>query len=407
MLRDKLDRLSRHITSSREIPEEGVDCDRYRKLAGILNGEVYSFSNGSFVKIVADFEETYTHGRAMILDLELLSSFKREHFYAAESDRLIDPRNLLFFNMETTGLGGSGTVAFLIGFGSIKGNGFQVRQYFLPDFPDEEAMLEAVREKINSETVIVSYNGKSFDMPILTDRMIIQRVERNLEYADHIDLLHIIRRMYRRRLRDCTLTNVEDRVLDFHRDSDIPGHLVPSVYFNWLSTTDPDLLDKVAQHNCNDIVSLFFLMHHISGIYDDPSEKISEPDDILSLARILERRREHENVYRMLESFDDITRSHGRFDILFLQSLSCKRSGRISEAVGLWRKIVGRDTPEAFWAGLELAKHFEHRIKDVKEALRYALDARKICPPRPSLKTDVARRIDRLNRKISQHYTSK
>jgi len=338
----------------------------------------------------------------MIIDLENPAAFVRGHFYDTDRDRTFDPRNFLFFDMETTGLGGSGTVAFLIGFGSIDANGFQVRQYFLPDFPDEEAMLEAVRKEITPDSVIVSYNGRAFDMPILADRLIIQRVERNLEYADHIDLLYPTRRLFRRRLQDCTLSNVERNVLDFHREDDVPGYLVPSIYFNWLATYEMEMLAKVIEHNINDIVSLFFLMHRISEIQVKPQEKISEPDDVLSLARIMENRREHENLCKMLESFDDITWGHRRFDILYLQSLSYKRSGKFAEAVELWTRIVRNKSPEAFRASIELAKYFEHRAKDPQTALNYALGAEENCPSISSLQSDVRKRINRLTAKISR-----
>ena len=407
MPQDKLRRLSKHIVSPKETAKPNYQNTHNLKLAECLKGELCVQSNGSYVKIVSDFDETYAHGKAMIIDLKLLTPFKRDHFYESNEPELLDAENLLFFDMETTGLGGSGTVAFLIGFGSIRGNGLQVRQYFLPDYPDEEAMLEAVRSEITEDTIIVSYNGKSFDMPILTDRMIIQRVERNLAIGDHIDLLHPVRRLYRRRLRDCTLGNVEKNILDFYRHDDIPGHLVPSIYFNWLSTTDTDLLDKVAEHNLNDIISLFFIMHHISGVRERPADNISEPDDILSLARILERRREHDNLCQMLERFDDVAWGHERFDILYLQSLSYKRGGRLPEAVALWEKIAANSTLESFLAGIELAKYYEHRARDMKKALHFARCAKAICPAQDRFKDDVLKRINRLNQKLSRAHPSK
>lgn len=402
MIQDKLGRLSRHITTSPKSFQEVTENERYRKAAESIRGELCSYSNGSYIKTVTNLDEAYAHGRMMIPDLKVRKPLKRTHFYDTNDERLLEPDKLLFFDMETTGLGGSGTVPFLIGFGSIKDNGFQVRQYFLPDYPDEEAMLEAVHAEINSDTIIVSYNGKAFDMPILTDRMILHRVERNLEYADHIDLLHTARRLYRRRLQHCTLTNIERNVLGFYRHDDIPGHLVPSVYFNWLTTTDTTNLDKVIEHNHNDIVSLFFLMHHIAGVRESPTEHITEPDDILSLARILEARREHTSVYRILESFADISWGYKRYDILFLQSLAFKRCGKYLEAVTLWEKIAESSAPEAFWAIIELAKYSEHRAKDFKEALKHALQAREICPTRPTLQADVQKRVNRLHRRISK-----
>ncbi|UCD94662.1 MAG: ribonuclease H-like domain-containing protein, partial [Candidatus Zixiibacteriota bacterium] len=340
MLHDKLNRLSGHSAAFRENSHESEEPERYRTIADLLKGELRSSAAGSFVKIVTDFDKTYSHGGAAIGELGNRIPIKKIYFHGIDDDCVVDSRSLLFFDIETTGLGGAGTVLFLAGFGSIVEGDFQVRQYFLPDYPDEAAMLEAVREEIKEDTIIVSYNGKSFDWPILTDRMILHRVERNLECAGHIDLLYSVRRLFRRRLQDCTLTNVEKHVLDFHRYDDIPGYLVPSIYFNWLSTSDPEGLAGVVKHNLNDIVSLYFILHRLAGVQENPPETISEPDDVLSLARILEKRREHEDICRMLEDLDKVSGAYGRSDIMYLQSLAYRRSGKIVEAVRLWDRIA-------------------------------------------------------------------
>jgi uncharacterized protein YprB with RNaseH-like and TPR domain len=401
MLHDKLNRLSGHSDSSRENPYETEEPERYRTIADILRGELRSSAAGSFVRIVTDFDKTYSHGGVAIGELGKKIPIKKIYFHGIDDDCVVDSRSLLFFDIETTGLGGAGTVPFLAGFGSIVEGDFQVRQYFLPDYPDEAAMLEAVREEIKEDTIIVSYNGKSFDWPILTDRMILHRVERNLECAGHIDLLYSVRRLFRRRLQDCTLTNVEKHVLDFHRYDDIPGYLVPSIYFNWLSTSDPEGLAGVVKHNLNDIVSLYFILHCLAGVQENPPVTISEPDDVLSLARILEKRREHENICRILEDLDNVSGAHGRSDIMYLQSLAYKRSGKIIEAVQLWDRIAASEDPEAFAARIELAKYYEHRVKDFAGALEQALEAQRTCPSRPAVVADLDKRIKRLNRKIS------
>lgn len=407
MLQNKLGRFSRHIVKSDEGSAEKKGGSRYHKLAESLNGDLLEYSNGSFVRVTTDFEENYFHGKYMLPERDTLPEFRQRYFDNADERIVLDPEKFLFFDTETTGLGGSGTVAFLIGFGSLHGRGFQVRQYFLPDFPDEEAMLEAVRAEIKPDTILVSYNGRAFDIPILTDRMIIQRVERNLEYGGHVDLLHTARRMYRRRLKSCTLGNIEENILDYYRDDDIPGYLVPPIYFNWLATDDTEQLKGVVEHNLNDIVSLYFIMHHIASIHAEPAGKISDPDDILSLARIMERRREYEKLCMFLEDFNDISRSYDRYDILYLHSMAYKRCGNHRKAIALWDEVSGRRAVESFWSGIELAKYYEHRVKDFRRALEYTLQARSICPVGTSVKADIQKRIDRLKRKIYRHQTSK
>ena len=398
MLRDKLNRLSGHVIG----PENGADDeyrDRYQKAADCLKGDICTRDEGTFVKIVTDFDGDYRHGEIALGELDRSVPYRSGHFMSDLSETVYDPGKLLFFDMETTGLGGSGTVAFLIGFGSVTPDGFQVRQYFLPDYPDEAAMLETLRAEIDEETIIVSYNGKTFDVPILRDRMIINRVERNLTFADHVDLLHTTRRLFRRRIGSCSLGNIEREVLGFHRVDDLPGELVPPVYFNWLATSDTDLLDKVVEHNLYDIVSLYFLLHHLSVLMENPAVELREADDMLSLVRVLERRREHEEVPPLLEQCESSLWDERRFDVLMHLALAYKRTGRIDRAVPIWRKITERIAPETFFARIELAKFFEHRLRDIPSALAQAVAAEPVCPSLMSLEADLERRLSRLRKK--------
>jgi uncharacterized protein YprB with RNaseH-like and TPR domain len=402
MLRDKLNNLSSDIIDDDNRINDTSGNERYSRLAECLNGKIIYYDSGAFIKIFNDHGDTYAHGRKMLIDLKQGRRFRRKHFYFNDKDISIPESKLLFFDMETTGLGGVGVVPFLIGFGSVKKNGFQVRQYFLPDYPDEEAMLTAVREEIKDDSVIVSYNGKSFDLPILTDRFILHRIDRNLKIADHIDLLHCARRMFRRRLKDCTLTNIEREILDYHRQDDIPGYLIPSIYFNWLNYDETEYLAGVVEHNRMDIISLYFFMHHLADIGTSPEDELAEPDDILSLARIINSGKEYRNVHRTLESFNNITSAYNRHDIMFFHSIACKRAGEWEKAVDLWKKIVESVNSETYTALIELAKYYEHRIKDLPVSLDYARKAQKLCPDRPADKSDLLKRIARLKRKMNR-----
>jgi len=371
---------------------------RYYTVADALGGELCTVSGGSFLKIVSDFHGEHRCGDKSIRELDS-SKLRHELFTNDYNTGAISPDSLLFFDMETTGLGGSGTVPFLIGFGSLTADGFQVRQYFLPDYPDESAMLEEARAEIKNDTVLVSYNGKAFDLPILTDRLILQRIERNLTFDAHIDLLHSVRRLFKRRLGDCSLSNIEREVLGFFRYDDLPGYLVPSVYFNWLSTEDPTDLKRVIRHNIDDIVSLYFLIDYIAEVRLNPMAAGLEPDDIFSLARILERRGEFLNLCDLISGYDQMIRTRGRFDLLFFQSISYKRAGHLEKAVTLWNDIAARGIPESFYARVELAKFYEHRARDFKTALNISLLAQSDCPETRYIHEELERRIRRLEKK--------
>ena len=192
--------------------------DRYARLANDLNGELVTNHAGTYCLVTTLFPFDFQFGSVKLSPVEndILSL---SAFSAGDTDRKVDGRSVVFFDTETTGLGGSGAVAFLIGIGSLRKEGFEIRQYLLPDYSDEAAMLEDILEELSAATV-VSYNGQTFDLPVVRDRMVINRVERSFAPREHIDLLHPTRRLYRRRLQDCTLTNIEREIFGSHRGND-------------------------------------------------------------------------------------------------------------------------------------------------------------------------------------------
>ncbi len=401
MLHDRINRHARHLGPRLNGEESVPGSDRYSILSQFLGGHIVRRDEGSFIKIVSDFDESYVHGAYAMYEMDRGMEYLSCHFSDVTPVEPVDKGNLLFLDTETTGLGGAGTVAFLVGLGSLSDSGFQVRQYFLPDFPDEAAMLEEIRSEFHENTVVVSYNGKTFDMPILRDRMIIQRVERHFETAGHIDLLHSARKLFRLRLGSCTLGNVEREVLSFYRNDDIPGELVPGIYFNWLATSDTELLDKVVEHNLYDIVSLYFLMHHISEIHHNPIGQIRDFGDLLSLVRIFERRRENKKIISLLGQFESSLANEGRADILMRRALAAKRLADFDISVPIWRQVAKSGEADSFSARIELAKYYEHRLRDYSSALNTALEAMEICPSHGSLRFDLEKRIKRLRKRLS------
>ncbi len=159
-----------------------------------------------------------------------------------------------FFDLETTGLsGGAGTVAFLAAFGRFEGKALLVRQYFMRDYPDEPAFLERCRVELDSSTVLASYNGRTFDEPLLRTRFVVNRMRP--VSGPHVDALHAARRLWRKRLPDCSLGTVE-AALGRERGRDIPGELVPEVWFEYLRRGDDDRMGLVLSHNAEDVASL-------------------------------------------------------------------------------------------------------------------------------------------------------
>ncbi len=370
-LTEKLRRFGSQINSERQTPPQIKFPDRYKLLAEKVGGELVSGSSGCYCLIRTHYPVGFSHG-AFTLDADISEkSVPAAAFSPFENSFALPLSTMMFIDTESTGLGGSGAVAFLIGAGRATNSGFEVLQYLLPDYSDEAAMLEDFHQNLNRASTIVSFNGASFDLPVLQDRMIINRVARKIEYEYHLDLLHSARRLFKRRLQDCTLTNLERQLFSFYRSDDIPGYLVPSVYFEWLSSQELSQMKAVLEHNRYDIVSLYFLMQVISKAYQSEGGTLEYPEDLHSLSRFYERRREDtkiEKIYDRVQQFENGISP----DAALHFARNFKRTQNIQESVKIWQSLVTEKSSQSFWACIELAKYFEHRAGDFKNALEYS-----------------------------------
>jgi len=295
-LTEKLNRLKNHLgDNSQSKPRVNIPA-RYTAFAKTLGGELITTEIGNYCLIRSLFPVGYKHGNHKITRAGLKEALPVAAFNTTGSYALVNPKSLLFVDTETTGLGGSGTVAFLIGIGRITGDGFEVLQYLIPDYGDETAMLENIFEMFSDKISVVTFNGASFDLPLIKERLIINRVGRKLKYQHHLDLLHSSRRLFKRRLKCCNLTNLERELFEFHRKDDIPGYLVPSVFFDWLNNEDLTSMNAVIEHNRLDIVSLFFLSGLISEAYMSQGKSLEHSEDLHSLSRWYSRCKERDRI---------------------------------------------------------------------------------------------------------------
>ena len=398
-LGDQLDRLRTHIVSEKKPGKSPAMPSRYARLAESLGGELVQDAGGVFCLVTRLYEFGCSYGSVSLDSAEQSETVAAASFSAGECEGGTALGDLVFFDTETTGLGGAGTVAFLIGCGSLTNQGFEVRQYVLPDYSDEAGMLERLLDELTERRTIVSYNGLAFDAPLVRDRMIVNRVARELPCQGHIDLLHATRRLFRRRLRDCSLTNIEREIFSFYREGDIPGYLIPSVYFDWLGTENPSQLETVLEHNRLDILSLYFLLLHVADVFVSEGETLESADDMYSLARVYGRRRQHDKVADMYERMETAVEGAVDPDALLYHSYSFKKTGDWEQAIGLWQQLSEGTGQEAFASNIELAKYFEHRKKDANTALSYARRAGQICPFEGPRRDQVRHRLARLQRK--------
>ena len=322
-----------------------------------------------------------------------------------------NPDSFYFIDTETSGLaGGTGTYVFMIGIGRFTHEGFRITQFFLRDPSDEPAQLAAVLGFLDECKVLVTYNGKSFDIPLLNSRFISNSEPPPLIEYPHMDLLHLACRLWRDRLPSRTLGSIEENILDFRRtEEDIPGWMVPTIYFDYLRSGDARPLQSVFYHNAMDILSLASLLNHISQILDDPHGGLIEHGiDLIAMGKIFEAMRELDSAAecyaRGLElDIPSLIRGQAIQRWSFME----KRRNNIEKSIHLWEAAADYNE---IYAHIELAKVYEHRMHNYPQAMSWTEQALSII--QSSEFPDIDREIwspkleHRLNRLKRKHNRS-
>lgn len=289
----------------------------------------------------------------------------------------LDPARILYLDTETTSLAqGTGTYTFLIGLGHFDpadAGQFLVEQFFMEDYADEGAIVEVVDRALAQAQALVSYNGRTFDVPLLEVRWRLQR--RRLRLPElHLDLLHYARRLWRLRLPNCSLSTVENRILDVTRMSDVDGSWVPRIYFDFTRGIRPERIVPVFDHHAQDIYSLGALAAAVLRAYHTPEdERFAQAQDQWGLARLYAARgRAEEAIVRMETAVLAARDEEFGFRLAMHLAKAYKRLGRLEEAVAVWEARVGQCIPGRLDPLVELAKHAEHTLRDYALARRWA-----------------------------------
>ena len=288
-----------------------------------------------------------------------------------EESEVFKLEDILFFDTETTGLaGGSGTYIFLLGLGFFKEENFMVRQYFMSDYHEEEALLWSVNQLFTQGfKMLVSYNGKAYDFPLLQTRYIMMRQPFQLNTSYHFDLLFPTRRLWRRRLPNCSLSIVEKNILKIYRKGDVPGFLIPDIYFRFLKNKDARPLKPVFSHNLQDIISLALLITKISQTLQEPLSVEKYALDLCSIGKIYEGYKDFEqSSWCYEEALKGNLSDEEMLETLKLCSFAYKRQGEWKKAESSWCDIISLGTQFVLYPYEELAKYYEHRLKDYTKA---------------------------------------
>lgn len=366
---------------------------------------------------------TYQHGDERLAALLDYSPAAAALF--SRDDRLahLAFRDFLFLDTETTGLSGAGTLAFMVGVAFIEQSSaastttsaslstsadvLVVRQFFLRDHGDETAMLQLLNDLLMQKAGLLTFNGRTFDLPLLDNRYLMTRLPTNLLEAPHIDLLPPSRRLWRHRFGSVALGNLEQKLLGVQRtEEDVPGWLIPGLYNDYLRSGDARELRRVFYHNQLDMLSMVTLTTKIMRQFS-AAGRDDDPLDLLSLGKwqvALGLTDAAEMNYRRAAAADLPL----DFYHLTLQQLGelLKRNGRRQEAVPIWQQWAATSL-ESIDAHVELAKHYEWHERDLQTAVLWTERALALLASWPRRNTILVRpeleyRLARLRRKLGK-----
>jgi uncharacterized protein len=326
-------------------------------------------------------------------------------------DEIGDPGQWLFLDTETTGLaGGSGTYAFLVGVAWWEGGRLEIEQFFMREYSEERSLLCALRERIAEHPVLITFNGKSFDWPLLETRY---RMSRKISVPTpraHLDFLHPARNLWRIRLGSVRLSELERHVLGWDRGADVLSGLIPQIYFEYVRGGSPERLVPVFHHNQMDLRGLAALSSRILSLLSDAENLGQDGLELFGVSRICEKRGEHARARKLYE------KSIASFlptetDRAARRSLArlAKREGDFKLACELWKDALG-NSRHGYEAYEHLAIYYEHKARDpeqarqiVQQALNELRRANQLGDITPGayreIKARFDRRMERLERK--------
>jgi len=373
--------------------------DEPTPLEALVGGEIRTTPHGSFLFAERRFDLAQDHGHIHLADALKHPVALRQRERGPHGRTLLSARDPVFFDTETSGLaGGTGTVAFLVGAGWVEGEQFILRQYAMRDYPEEAALLHALEEDIGGRP-LVSFNGRSFDWPLLTTRWQMHRMK--VTPPAHLDLLPSARRLWSSTLHSHSLATLERHVLGLERGTDLPGYLIPSAWFDYVRSGWGGTIAHAFRHNEIDVVSMLALFARTGAILEEPAGGVEAHADRVGTARLLLDLDDEPRARACLEAG---VAHAGVEDVRPLRRLLghlCRRSGEWEAALAHWRHVAEAATFDAE-AYAQVAKLHEHRLHDHAAALRWTEAALEHVVEGTRLYEAFAHRGARLRRKLAR-----
>ncbi len=363
-----LNGYSLNIPKSEEQPK--MEPSPKKDIDYVMPGKEVSNEHGKYYMIENLYPLSYFYGGVRF---ENLFDMNNEVFTCLSGNGCLDVNKMIFVDTETTGLSsGSGTIPFLIGTGKIQKDGFCVKQYFMRDYNEEAAVLYDLTQILQNAESVVTYNGKSFDMPLINTRFIANRFRLDTTGLVHLDLLHIARLFWKGYFENCRLCTIEEKILGEIRIDDIPGEKIPLEYFRYLDTRDATVMGQVIKHNLYDILSLAALLVRFSTMVSNRNN-VDNINELYGLSKLYEKCDDYISVIECLERTMQINTGDWNIETVKRISMFYKRTGRYDKAVEMWNCYYYSDNCPSLglkvFVGTELAKYFEHKIKEYRQAL--------------------------------------
>jgi len=365
---DIIDKLKYYSDSTQPKPETKKSSN-LKSLADNLNGYVFDENSLPLIK-----RETKFHITQLQIKEFFNKTIKLPVLTKGEFSKPINIYELLFFDLETTGLaGGAGTYPFLIGIAFFEKDGFKVVQYFLPEYDRDIYAYLDIKKYVKKKSILASYNGKSYDYPLLKNRFILNRFDDMFKEFNHIDLLHLSRRIWKNNLDNCSLGNVEQQIFKFSRLNDIEGYLIPHTYFDYLHNGNYDDIVNIILHNEQDLVSLGRLIFHLSELENEEKKlKITNTE----LVSLFDTAIKSNSIEKSKYYFEKIKKRKTSIPqkIMFNYSLLLKTKNMWNDCLKIWEKLIKSEN-YALQSFEEIAKYFEHKTKDIEKAKDYTIRA--------------------------------
>lgn len=397
-LRRQIARIDRKYAEP--IPPKPAPPNPGRFIEELLTGQVVRTAHGEHFEAEKVWERHRRHGSVEISDLAELP----QDLLCSLSDGSIaqsPPTKWAFLDTETTGLaGGTGTYAFLIGVGSIDAEGFRLRQFFMRDYGEEASLLARLSEHLAGFDVLITYNGKAYDQPLLETRFRMSRARHPFGRLEHLDLLFGARRLWKLRLESCRLVDLENQILGVDRQGDLPGEMIPYYYFDYLRSQQAFRLVPIFHHNATDILSLACLTAIVPLAFRAPEDAaVRHGADLIGLSRWLLASGRAPEALKLLRRAVALGLPDSLlFKTLWDAAVLEKRLGNAEAALGAFTELTASRNPYRARAYEELAKHYEHRARDFEAALQMTRQALKLedNPETRKREARLAKRASRL-----------